>query len=141
MQLRGIAGCATDKFPCAAWPPTRTADMCVPGHKRVASPLRACPAGHVYVDTQMHVSYPGPMKVKRTYNLSPAAIATVKRLVEVAQVAPSQDALVEHAIAELDRLVRDAQLWSQAAHDPAFQAEIRQIDEDLAQCARPPLWA
>jgi hypothetical protein len=74
------------------------------------------------------------MKVKRTYNLSPAAIATVKRLVDVEHVAPSQDALVEQAIAELDRLVRDAheaRLWSQAAHDPAFQAEIRQIDEDL----------
>ena len=74
------------------------------------------------------------MKVKRTYNLSPAAIATVKRLVEVERVAPSQDALVEQAIVELDRFVRnahEAQLWSQAAHDPAFQAEIRQIDEDL----------
>jgi hypothetical protein len=88
----------------------------------------------VYLDTQVHVAYPGCVKVKRTYNLSPAAIATVKRLVEVEHVAPSQDALVEHAIAELDRLVRDAhdaRLWSQAAHDPAFQAEIRQIDEDL----------
>ena len=77
------------------------------------------------------MSYSGCVKVKRTYNLSPAAIATVKRLVEVEHVAPSQDALVEHAIAELDRLVRDARLWSQAAHDPAFQAQIRQIDEDL----------
>ena len=97
------------------------------------SPTRMM-ARHVYLDTQMHVAYPGPMKVKRTYNLSPAAIATVKRLVEVDHVAPSQDALVEHAIAELDRLVRDArdaQLWSQAPHDPAFQAELRQIDEDL----------
>ena len=74
------------------------------------------------------------MKVKRTYNLSPAAIATVKRLVDVEHVASSQDALVEQAIAELDRLVRDAheaRLWSQTAHDPAFQAEIRQIDENL----------
>ena len=72
------------------------------------------------------------MKVKRTYILSPAAIATVKRLVEVDHVAPSQDALVEHAIAELDRLVRDARdarLWSQAPHDPAFQAELRKTLE------------
>jgi hypothetical protein len=82
---------------------------------------------------QIHVFYPGCVKVKRTYNLS-AAIATVKRPVEVELVAPSQDALVEQAIAELDRLVQDAhdaRLWSQAAHHPAFQAEIRQIDEDL----------
>ena len=47
------------------------------------------------------MSYPGCVKVKRTYNLSPAAIATVKRLIEVDHVAPNQDALVEHAIAEL----------------------------------------
>jgi hypothetical protein len=74
------------------------------------------------------------MRVKRSYNLSPAAIATVKRLVEVDHVAPSQDALVEQAIAELDRLVREAHeacLWSEAAHDSAFQAEICQIDADL----------
>lgn len=74
------------------------------------------------------------MKVKRTYNLSPDAIATVKRLVEAEHVAPSQDALVERAIAELDRLIRDAndaRLWEQAAHDLEFQAELRQISEDL----------
>ncbi len=74
------------------------------------------------------------MKVKRTYNLSPAAIATVKRLVEVEGVASSQDALVEHAIAELDRIVRDAHdayLWSKAAEDQEFQAELEQIDKQL----------
>jgi hypothetical protein len=92
------------------------------------------PAGHVDLDTQIHVAHPHPVKVKRTHSRSPAAIATVKRLVAVERVTPSQDALVEHTFAELDRLVRDAhdaRLWSQAAHDPAFQAEIRQIDEDL----------
>ena len=71
------------------------------------------------------------MKVKRTHNLSPASVATVKRLV-VEGVAPSQDALVERAIAELDRLVRevnDARLWSQAAHDQEFQDEVRRYSE------------
>ena len=58
-------------------------------------------------------------------------VRSCPRSYEVEHVAPSQDAVVEHAIAELDRLVRDARLWSQAAHDPAFQAQIRQIDEDL----------
>ena len=74
------------------------------------------------------------MKVKRTYNLSPAAIATVKRLVEVEGVASSQDALVEHAIAELDRTVRDAhdaRLWREAAGDREYQAELEQIDRQL----------
>lgn len=74
------------------------------------------------------------MRIKRTYNLSPETIATVKRLVEVEHLESTQDALVERAIAELNRLVRDAhdaRLWSEAAEDAAFQAEPRQIDEDL----------
>lgn len=71
------------------------------------------------------------MKMKRTYNLSSASVATVRKLVEEDHVAPSQDALVEKAIAELDRLTRDAndaRLWSQAAGDPQLQEEVRQID-------------
>ncbi len=74
------------------------------------------------------------MRIKRTYSLSPAAIATVKRLVEVDHVAATQDALVEQAIAELDRFVRDARdarLWSGAAVDAHFQEEIAQIEKDL----------
>ncbi|MGH2391006.1 MAG: hypothetical protein ACRDIE_22640 [Chloroflexota bacterium] len=78
--------------------------------------------------------YLGSMRIKRTYSLSPAAIATVKRLVEVDHVAATQDALVEQAITELDRFVRDARdarLWSEAALNAAFQDEIAQIDKDL----------
>lgn len=74
------------------------------------------------------------MRIKRTYNLSPETIATVKRLVEVEHLESTQDALVERAIAELNRLVRDAhdaRLWSEAAEDEAFRTELRQIDEDL----------
>ncbi len=74
------------------------------------------------------------MRMKRTYNLSPDAIATVKRLVEVDHVAATQDALVEHAIAELDRILRDAheaRLWAEMALDTEFQAELVQIDRDL----------
>jgi len=74
------------------------------------------------------------MRIKRTYNLSPVAVATVKRLVEVDHVAATQDALVEQAIAELDRAVHDAyeaQLWSEAALDPEFQQELAEIAKDL----------
>jgi hypothetical protein len=74
------------------------------------------------------------MRVKRTYNLSPDTIATVKRLVEVDHVAATQDALVEHAIEELDRIIRDAheaRLWSEMARDAEFQAELVQIDRAL----------
>jgi hypothetical protein len=65
-------------------------------------------------------------KTKRTYNISPEAVALVKHLVEERHLAPSQDALVEQAIAELARRVRDAddaRLWEQAASDGEFQAE------------------
>jgi hypothetical protein len=70
-------------------------------------------------------------KTKRTYNISPEAIATVKRLVEERHMAPSQDALVEQAIAELARRVRDdddARLWQQAAGDSEFQVEADLIE-------------
>lgn len=74
-------------------------------------------------------------KTKRTYNISPEAVATVKRLVEELRLAPSQDALVEQAIADFARRVRDAQharLWKQAASDPEFQAEIGQLEAGFA---------
>jgi uncharacterized protein YicC (UPF0701 family) len=74
------------------------------------------------------------MRIKRTYNLSPSAVATVKRLVEIDHVAATQDALVEQAIAELDRFVhdaRDARLWSEASLDAEFQQELAEIARDL----------
>jgi hypothetical protein len=73
-------------------------------------------------------------RVKRTYNLRPSTVETVRRLVE-ADVAPTQDALVERAIRDLDRVSRDerhTRLWAEAGRDPQFQAEMREIWEGLA---------
>lgn len=73
-------------------------------------------------------------KTKRTYNISREAVATVKHLVEERGLAPSQDALVEQAIAELARRVRDtddARLWQQARDDDDFRVEARQIDAEF----------
>ncbi len=59
---------------------------------------------------------------------------TVRRLVE-AQVAPTQDALVEQAVRDLARAFRDdlhTRLWTQAGQDPEFQAEMQEIWEGLA---------
>jgi hypothetical protein len=72
--------------------------------------------------------------VKRTYNLRPATVDTVRRLVD-AQVAPTQDALVERAVRDLARQFRDelhTRLWAQAGQDPGFQAEMQEIWEGLA---------
>jgi hypothetical protein len=73
-------------------------------------------------------------RVKRTYNLRPATVATVRELVE-ARVAPTQDALVERAVRDLAREFRDelhSRLWAQAAQDPEFQAEMQEIWDGLA---------
>lgn len=59
---------------------------------------------------------------------------TVRRLVE-AQVAPTQDALVERAVRDLARQFRDevhTRLWAQAGRDPEFQAEMQEIWDGLA---------
>jgi ABC-type taurine transport system ATPase subunit len=73
-------------------------------------------------------------KTKRTYNISPEAVATVKRLVEERHLAPSQDALVERAIIEFARRVRDAddaRMWQAARDDAEFQAEVEQIGAEF----------
>lgn len=76
------------------------------------------------------------MKQKRTYNISSEAVATVKRLVEDRHIAPTQDALVEQAIIELERRIRDAddaRLWGQAAADGEFQDEARRLDSEFVE--------
>ena len=58
---------------------------------------------------------------------------TVRRLVE-AQVAPTQDAVVERAVRDLARGFRDelhTRLWEQTRHDPDFQAEMQEIWDGL----------
>jgi hypothetical protein len=72
--------------------------------------------------------------VKRTYNLRPATVETVRRLVD-ARVAPTQDALVERAVRDLDREVRDREdtrLWAEAGREPAFRAAMQAIWDGLA---------
>ncbi len=69
-------------------------------------------------------------KVKRTYNLAPATVRRVRELTEDYAVASSQDAVIELAVDELDRRLRDAregEAWAAAAADPDFQAEVADI--------------
>lgn len=69
-------------------------------------------------------------KVKRTYNLAPATVRRVRELTEDYAVASSQDAVIELAVDELDRRLRDAreaEAWTAAAADPDFQAESGDI--------------
>lgn len=69
-------------------------------------------------------------KIKRTYNLSPEAVAHVRDLAARGDLAPSQDAIVELAIEQLYREVRDreeAALWSSASSDDDFRREMRTL--------------
>ncbi len=70
------------------------------------------------------------VRVKRTYKLSTEAVETVRALAERKAVAATQDGVVEIAIRELARRVRDAgdaERWAQAAIDPEFGAEAEQL--------------
>jgi hypothetical protein len=69
-------------------------------------------------------------RVKRTYNLAPATVRRVRELSDEYGVAPSQDAVIELAIEELDRRLRDlreAEAWAAAAADTVFSAEADDI--------------
>lgn len=70
-------------------------------------------------------------RVKRTYNLAPATVRRVRELTDKYGVAASQDAVIELAVAELDRRLhdlREADAWAAAAGHPAFTAEADDID-------------
>jgi hypothetical protein len=73
-------------------------------------------------------------RVKRTYNLSPATVHRVRELAERANVAATQDAVVELAVERLYADVRErdeAAEWEAAAADPAFASEVRGIAADF----------
>lgn len=73
-------------------------------------------------------------RIKRTYNLRPDTVETVRRLAD-AHVGTTQDAVVERAVRDLDRAVRDqlhTHAWAEAGRDPAFQAEVQAIWDGLA---------
>ena len=62
------------------------------------------------------------MRTKRTYNLSTATVRRVREMAERYGVAPTQDAVVELAVDELERRLREereASVWEEAASDPA----------------------
>ncbi len=74
-------------------------------------------------------------RIKRTYNLSPEAVSRVRDLSGREDLPTSQDGVVEMAIEHLYREIRDrddADLWSRAAGDAPFLAEVRSISHEFA---------
>jgi len=71
-------------------------------------------------------------RVKRTYNLAPRTVHRVREMAERYGVAPSQDAVIELAVDELERRIREQQeadAWAQAAADPEFQSEFGELED------------
>ena len=65
-------------------------------------------------------------RMKRTYNLDPRTVHRVREMAERYGVASSQDAVIELAVDELERRIREqheADAWQLAAADPEFQSE------------------
>lgn len=70
-------------------------------------------------------------RVKRTYNLDPRTVHRVREMADRYGVASSQDAVIELAVDELERRLRDrreADAWQEAAADPQFQSEIGELE-------------
>lgn len=79
------------------------------------------------------------MRTKRTYNLPERTVRTVRELATAYGVAETQDGVVELAVDELARRLRDADeadRWAAAAEDPAFRAEALDIDAAYATADR-----
>lgn len=71
------------------------------------------------------------MRTKRTYNLPERTVRVVRELAASYGVASTQDGVIELAVDELARRLRDEQeaaRWSEAAVDPAFREEAASIE-------------
>jgi hypothetical protein len=70
------------------------------------------------------------MRTKRTYNLPERTVRTVRELAAAYGVAETQDGVIELAVDELARRLREdaeAERWAAAAIDPASVAEVRDL--------------
>jgi hypothetical protein len=70
-------------------------------------------------------------RMKRTYNLAPATVRRVREMAEDYGLASSQDAVIELAVDELARRLRDdreGDIWAAAADDPGFRTEADELE-------------
>jgi hypothetical protein len=70
------------------------------------------------------------MRTKRTYNLPERTVLAVRELAATYGVASTQDGVIELAVDELARRLREdaeAERWAEAAADPAFRTEAADL--------------
>ena len=75
------------------------------------------------------------MRTKRTYNLPERTLRAVRELASAYGVAATQDGVIELAVDELARRLREedeAGRWAEAATDPAFRAEAADVEDAYA---------
>ena len=73
-------------------------------------------------------------RVKRTYNLPDRTVRLVRELSVEHGLAETQDGVVELAVDELARHLRDAaeaERWGAAARDPEFGEEMGRLDREF----------
>ena len=78
-------------------------------------------------------------RVKRTYNLRPGTVRLVREMAERYEVASWQDGVIELAVDELERRLREAReahVWAEAAADPAFTAETAGLEASYGSADR-----
>ena len=78
-------------------------------------------------------------RTKRTYSLRPETVARVREL--AARYGSSQDAVVERAVEELERVRRDedeTEAWARAAEDPEFRRESAEVAATFDEADRWP---
>jgi hypothetical protein len=81
----------------------------------------------------------GVTRVKRTYNLPERTVRLVRDLATVHGLAETQDGVVELAVDELARHLREAreaEAWAAAAADPEFATEVRSIERETTPAER-----
>jgi hypothetical protein len=79
------------------------------------------------------------MRTKRTYNLPERTVRTVRELAASYGVADTQDGVIELAVDELARRLREdaeAEQWAAAADDQAFIAESADVSTAYASADR-----
>ena len=78
-------------------------------------------------------------RVKRTYNLSESTVRAVRELSEQYRLDRTQDGVVELAVEELGRRLREeaeAQAWDRARTDPDFIAEAAELETAFGMADR-----
>jgi hypothetical protein len=79
------------------------------------------------------------MRTKRTYNLPERTVHVVRELAATYGVADTQDGVIELAVDELVRRLRETEegdRWSAAAEDLAFRAESHEVAAAYATADR-----